>query len=279
MHVIRRLISLVLSLNSFLLFIIAFLFSILPSEDETVSKLELGLFVLFLGIVSAYLALWIWPKKISIKQVLHAFLGLLTKPLEPRKDLEKPSKLSQKGKEPSKLEIITAWVIIVLVVGIVYNCSGSDDEPNEASTDQLSEQQEQNAPAPRKKINYIALAAMDVPDEVLLQDTVDDVAGFTSSSGSTCHDYDNEESKSNCLKGRELILSYKKTYPKVFNLCNQHHSGTSFLATCLLSWVNDKHWISSNKLTSGQNLAIRGCLKREGPNYEPVDNCFKKMMQ
>ena len=110
---------------------------------------------------------------------------------------------------------------------------------------------------------------------MLAADKITDVADFEDTSGIRCSvDYDGQSQK-DCIEGREKVLGYKQQYSSVYLICNEQHGGTDFVATCMLSWIDDQHWISSSKISSQQNLAIHGCLKRSGSDYEGVAECYK----
>lgn len=181
------------------------------------------------------------------------------------------------SKKNEQFEVLKGFVCIAVIGFIVYSCSREEDNAPEITKQPIVSTSSQSQVVPKKQPDYVSLAAMDVPDSILLKDKVEDIAKFSGSSGVSCSDYDDKDMKDACLQGRNRIFEYKTKYPKVLSLCNEHHGGTSFVGTCLMEWIEDKNWMSSNKLSAEQNLVIRGCLKKQGQNYQAVDTCFREM--
>ena len=122
--------------------------------------------------------------------------------------------------------------------------------------------------------NFVTIFAQSVPDEILAADQITNVADFEDTSEIRCTELEGQRQQ-DCIEGRKKVLGYKQKYPNVYLICNEQHGGTEFVATCMMSWIDDQHWISSSKISSDQNLVIRGCLKNEGADYKKVYECYK----
>lgn len=127
------------------------------------------------------------------------------------------------------------------------------------------------------KIDPVAMFGNAVPDDVLSQD-IQDVGAFQDTAEITCNtDYDKgSDSFNQCIAGREAVFKIKNTQTTVYKLCNQFHSGTDMVATCLTEWTNKSNWISSSKMSNDENLLIRGCVKRGGTDTKAVLRCIQE---
>jgi len=118
--------------------------------------------------------------------------------------------------------------------------------------------------------------AFNVPDAELAKETKPDFNTMKDSADITCNDYEKgSESRKECVYGRQKIFDYRLKHSIIWNFCTSHHHGTDYVALCMISWIEHKHWISGARLSTAKNLKLRGCIKQHGTAATKVMACAK----